>query len=103
MPLAEDYDFVLRLAAITPGCVVDEVLAEIRLHANRTTTLAGPFDGYLGKVIAYRKAARTMGDPTLRRLARRQLLSHVRELLRRAVRHGAVGEIARMALALGRS
>lgn len=101
LPLAEDYDFVLRLAASSPGCVVDEPLAEVYLHPNRTTTLAGPFDGYLGKVMAYRKAARTMSEPTLRRIARRQLRSHTAELLRRAVRHGALGQIARVILALG--
>ena len=103
LPLAEDYDFVLRLATHAPGCVVDEVLAEIRLHPARTTTLAGPFDGYLGKVMAYRKAARAMPDPGLRLIARRQLRLHTAEFLRRAVRHGALGQIARVALALGES
>ena len=103
LPLAEDYDFVLRLAATTPGCVVDDVLAEITIHPARTTALAGPFDGYLGKVLAYRKASRTMPEPVLRQIARRQLRSHTAEFLRRAIRHGAVGQIARVAVALGRS
>jgi glycosyltransferase involved in cell wall biosynthesis len=72
LPLAEDYDFVLRLATKAPGCVVDAVMAELRIHDERTTSRSGPFDGYLGKVIAYRKAARTIPDRRLRRLAWRQ-------------------------------
>ena len=103
LPLAEDYDFVLRLAAKAPGCVVDEALAEIRIHPARTTTLARPFDGYFGKVMAYRKAARMMPDRRLRQIARRQLRRHLAGFLRRTIRHGAVGQIARVAGALARS
>ncbi len=103
MPLAEDYDFNLRLATTTPGCVVDETLADIRMHPGRTTSQAGLYDGYLGKVIAYRKASRTMPDPRLRQIARRQLYSHVGTFLRRAIRHGAIGQMARVAAALGRA
>jgi glycosyltransferase involved in cell wall biosynthesis len=103
LPLAEDYDFVLRLAALEPGCVVDEVMAEIRMHDGRTTSSAGPFDGYFGKIVAYRKAARTLHDSELRNLARQQLRSHLVEFLRRAVRHGSARQIARLAVALGRA
>jgi glycosyltransferase involved in cell wall biosynthesis len=103
LPLAEDYDFVLRLAALVPGCVVDEVMAEIRLHDGRTTSLSGPFDGYFGKVIAYRKAARALQQSELREIANRQLRSHLAEFLRRAVRHGSARQIARVAVALGRA
>jgi glycosyltransferase involved in cell wall biosynthesis len=103
MPLAEDYDFVLRLATTAPGCVVDEALADIRMHPGRTTSRAGLYDGYLGKVIAYRKASRLMPDPRLRRIARRQLYSHLGTFLRRATRHGAMGQVARVAAALVRA
>jgi glycosyltransferase involved in cell wall biosynthesis len=103
LPLAEDYDFVLRLASLTPGCVVDDVMAQIRMHDGRTTSLSGPFDGYFGKIIAYRKAARTLGDPELRKLANRQLRSHLAEFLRRAVRHRSARQIARVAVALRRA
>lgn len=102
MPLAEDYDFVIRLAARTPGSVVDEVLADVRDHGERSTSLAGPLDGYFGKVLAYRKAAGTLPGPQLRALARRQLRSHLRVFVGRAVRHGAVGQLARVAAAMMR-
>src|SRR5207342_2506839 len=36
LPLGGDYDLALRLAATAAGCAVDEVLAEIRLHDDRT-------------------------------------------------------------------
>src|SRR5262245_29335748 len=103
IPLAEDYDFVLRLASLEPGCVVDDVLAEIRIHEGRTTSQCGPFDEYFGKVIAYRKAARTFHETGLRDLANQQLRSHLAEFLRRAVRHRSARQIARIAVALGRA
>lgn len=53
--------------------------------------------------MASRRAARAMSDPGLRRIARRPPRSDTAESLRRAVRHGAVGQIARVAVALGRS
>src|SRR5262245_25869041 len=95
LPLAEDYDFVLRLAALAPGCVVDDVMAEIRMHESRTTSLSGPFDGYFGKVMAYRKAARALHESDLRDLANRQLRSHLVEFIRQAVRHRSARQIAR--------
>src|SRR5439155_6923711 len=88
IPLVDDYDFVLRLSARVRGCVVDEVLAEIRIHQGRSTAQAGLYLGDLGKAITYRKAARTLDDPGLRRLARRQLRAHVGALASRAIRHG---------------
>ena len=100
LPLAEDYDFALRLAMKAPGCVVDAVMAELRIHDGRTTSRSGPFDGYLGKVIAYRKAARAIPDRRLRRVAWRQFCSHLGEFLRRAVRHGSFRQIVRVAAAL---
>jgi glycosyltransferase involved in cell wall biosynthesis len=103
LPLAEDYDFVVRLASGQPGSVVDEVLADVRLHPARTTTLAGPFDGYLGKIMAYRKAGSAIPDPALRRIARRQLRSHTAEYIRRAIRHRRPGELSRLAGALWHS
>jgi glycosyltransferase involved in cell wall biosynthesis len=103
LPLAEDYDLALRLAAAAPGCVVDEVLVDVRLHAGRTTALAGPFDGYFGKILACRKAARTLTDRRSRAIARRCLRSHLAEFLRRALRYCAIGQIARVTLALMRA
>ena len=103
LPLAEDYDFVLRLASRVPGCVVEDVMTQIRIHDGRTTSLSGPFDGYFGKVIAYRKAARSLGEPELRALANRQLRSHLAEFLRRAVRHGSARQILRVAIAICRT
>lgn len=90
------YDFALRLAANTPGCAVDHVLAEIWIHEARTTTVSGRFDGDRGKPITYRKASRALPDPELRRIARRQMRAHLRALARRAIRDGAVGEIVRL-------
>ncbi len=103
LPLAEDYDFALRLAARAPGCVVDAVMAEFRIHDGRTTSRSGPFDGYLGKVIAYRKAALAIPDRRIRRVAQRQLRSHLGEFLRRAVCHGSLRQIVRVAAALRRA
>jgi glycosyltransferase involved in cell wall biosynthesis len=103
LPLAEDYDFVLRLAAIAPGLVVDDVLAEIRLHPERTTSRSGAFDGYFGKVMAYRKAERGTPDARLRLIARRQLRAHLGAFLRQAARRGAIGQMIRIASALGRA
>lgn len=102
LPLAEDYDFALRLADAASGCVIDEVLVDVHLHERRTTSLAGPFDGYFGKILAYRKAARTLTDWRSRAIARRQLRSHLAEFLRRALRHGAIGQIVRVTGALRR-
>ncbi len=102
LPLAEDYDLALRLAAAAPGCVIDTVLVDVRLHERRTTALAGPFDGCFGKIVAYRKAARTLTDQRSRAIARRRLRSHLAEFLRRALRYGAIGQIVRVTLALMR-
>jgi glycosyltransferase involved in cell wall biosynthesis len=95
IPVAEDYDFALRLAFHSPALVVAEPIAEIRIHEARTTSLVGPYLGNLGMAMVYRKAARMLQDQDLRRLARRQERSHFAALAKRAIRQGAVGELAR--------
>jgi len=100
LPLAEDYDFVLRLAAGARGCVVDDVIATVTVHRTRTTSLAGPFTGHLGKAMAYRKAAHSLTDATLRSVARRQMRSHLQVIARRSIRHRAPREFFRAIRAL---
>jgi len=102
IPLVDDYDFALRLTAHAPGCVVNDTVAEIRIHAGRTTSQAGQYLGDLGKAMVYRKAARTLTDPHLRQLARRQQFAHFSALARRAMRHAAAGELMRAARSLWR-
>jgi glycosyltransferase involved in cell wall biosynthesis len=100
IPLAEDYDFALRLALRSPGLVVTDPIAEIRIHDARTTSLAGPYLGNLGMAMVYRKAAGMLQDRDLRRLARRQQRSHFAALAKRAIRQGAVAELVRATRAL---
>ena len=102
IPLVDDYDFALRLTAHAPGCVVNDTVAEIRIHEERTTSQAGRYLGDLGKAMAYRKAARTLTDPRLRRLARRQQDAHFSALVWRAIRHGAAAELVRAVWSLWR-
>jgi hypothetical protein len=90
LPLAEDYDFAIRLAASAPGVVVDDPLIEIRLHDARTTILRGYVELYVGKALTFRKAAAGLNDPRARRLARRQHRAHVAQLTARAIRRGDV-------------
>ncbi len=102
IPLVDDYDFALRLSAHAPGSVVNDTVAEIRIHDGRTTAQAGPYLGDLGKAMAYRKAARALADPHLRQLARRQQFAHFSVLARRAMRHAAAGELVRATRSLWR-
>jgi glycosyltransferase involved in cell wall biosynthesis len=37
IPFADDHDFLVRLAFTSSACVIDEVVAEVREHAGRTT------------------------------------------------------------------
>jgi hypothetical protein len=55
-------DLAVRLAASAPGCVVDEVLAQSRVHEGRTTAARGYVVGYVEKIMTYRKAASTLPD-----------------------------------------
>ena len=54
IPFADDYDFLVRLAFVSPGCVVDEVVADVREHAGRTTRQR--YDQTLGMAMTYRGA-----------------------------------------------
>ena len=87
LPLGGDYDLALRLAATAAGCAVDEVLAEIRLHDERTTARRGYIDCYVDKIRAYRREA-TAGEPRTKRLAQRELARHVAALIGLGVRRG---------------
>jgi glycosyltransferase involved in cell wall biosynthesis len=88
VPLVDDYELTLRLAAAARGVVVDDPLVEIRLHDARTTTIRGYMEVYVGKALALRRAAETLTDPRASRLARRQLRAHVMQLAARAIRRG---------------
>jgi glycosyltransferase involved in cell wall biosynthesis len=88
--LSEDYDFALRLATEAPGCALNEPLADIRVHSNRTTTLTGGFKGHVAKAIVFKKAMKTLPTPELRQLAAARYREHVRAFTRAGIRRGAL-------------
>jgi glycosyltransferase involved in cell wall biosynthesis len=88
IPLVDDFDLAIRLAEAAPCCVVADVLAEIRLHETRTTLLRGDIEGYVGKILVFRKAASTLRDARSRRIARRQRNAHMVQLVTRTLRRG---------------
>jgi glycosyltransferase involved in cell wall biosynthesis len=78
----DDYDFVLRLAQISPATVVDQLVAEAREHPDRGTRHR--YDQMLNFAAAYYRAARAIDDPALGRLCRQRARGKLREYLANA-------------------
>lgn len=54
----EDYDLVLRLAAIGPIAVLDEVLTRYRVHSQQMSRGAAPYGPHIRRVVAGRQELR---------------------------------------------
>lgn len=70
LPLRDDLDLVLRLAAREPVLAVDQPLTRLREHAGRTTAAAA--SPHEATVRVYDRFLQREGDPALRRAAREQ-------------------------------
>jgi glycosyltransferase involved in cell wall biosynthesis len=89
IPFADDYDFLVRLAFVSRACVVDEVVADVREHARRTTHQR--YDQILGMAMRYRTYRRLVTDRALKRVCTHRLASEIREYLSRARAAGQLG------------
>lgn len=79
VPLCEDLDFLIRLAAIGRACAVAGIVAEIREHPGRSTRTRY---GHLAALAwAYWRYQRLTADPTIRRASRRRAYRYTREYL----------------------
>ena len=88
IPFADDHDFLVRLAFASSACVVDEVVADVREHAGRTTLER--YDQTLGIAMAYRSYRAMVADPELKRVCARRSWSLIRTYLARARAAGAL-------------
>ena len=91
--LSEDYDFALRLATLARGSALNEPLADIRVHSNRTTTLTGGFKGHVAKAIVFKKAMKALPTSELRQLAAARYREHVRTFMKIGPRRGAIRDL----------
>ena len=66
IPFSDDHDFIVRLAFASSACVVDEIVADVREHAGRTTLER--YEQTLGIAMAYRGYGRIVTDPALKRV-----------------------------------
>lgn len=89
IPFADDYDFLVRLALVSMACVVDEVVADIREHAGRTTHQR--YDQTLGIAMTYRSYRRLVADRSLKRVCTQRMASLIRSYLHRARAEGELG------------
>lgn len=79
VPLCEDLDFLIRLAAIGRACAVAGIVAEIREHPGRSTRARY---GHLAALAwAYWRYQRLTADRTIRRASRRRAYRYIREYL----------------------
>jgi hypothetical protein len=90
IPYADDYDFLVRLAFVTMACVVDEVVADVREHAGRTTHQR--YDQTLGIAMTYRTYRRLVTDPALKGVCTQRSVAQIRSYLSSA---RAAGELRR--------
>jgi glycosyltransferase involved in cell wall biosynthesis len=81
IPWGDDYDFVVRLAHHAHGCVVDDVVAEVREHADRGSRGPRRHQMHVGHVRAMRKCRRWLTDEGLKRAARRRAIDEARRFL----------------------
>lgn len=66
----DDYDLVLRLAAIGPIAVLDEVLTSYRVHSQQMSRGAAPYGPHIRRVVAGRRELRRrLGASRLRAAA----------------------------------
>jgi len=91
----QDYDLVVRIALRAPVHAVDEPLVRARVHAGRTTTLARPEEVQLHHAAVFHTLADEVGDPALRRIARRKEAQALMGAGNRLLRRGAVLRAAR--------
>jgi glycosyltransferase involved in cell wall biosynthesis len=89
IPYADDYDFLVRLAFVTMACVVDEIVADVREHAGRTTHQR--YDQTLGIAMTYRTYRRLVTDPALKRVCTQRSVAQIRSYLSRARAAGELG------------
>jgi hypothetical protein len=88
IPFADDHDFLVRLAFTSSACVIDEVVAEVREHAGRTTRHR--YDQTLGIAMRYGAYRDMASDDTLKRVCLRRRRSLIRSYLSRARATGAL-------------
>ncbi|HEX7980497.1 MAG TPA: glycosyltransferase family A protein [Gemmatimonadaceae bacterium] len=86
-PFRQDFDLVVRIALRAPAHAVDESLVRAREHTGRRTTVTRPEEVQLHNAAVFRALAAEVGDPELRRIARRKeaglLMAAGKGLLRR--------------------
>jgi glycosyltransferase involved in cell wall biosynthesis len=83
----DDYDFLVRLAMISPACAVDTVVASVRDHADRGSRERRDFA--LSLAMAYRRYGRQLTDRELRHICRSRMWFLVRHHLAQARAAGA--------------
>jgi hypothetical protein len=79
----------VRLAFVSLACVVDEVVADVREHAGRTTNQR--YDQTLGIAMRYRSYRRLVTDRALKQVCTQRIASEVRAYLSRARAAGELG------------
>jgi glycosyltransferase involved in cell wall biosynthesis len=84
IPWGDDYDFVVRLAHHAHGCVVDDVVAEVRDHAERGSRGPRRSQTHIGQIRAMRKCWPWLTDKDLRHAARRRAIVETRHFLANA-------------------
>jgi hypothetical protein len=89
-PFRQDYDLVVRMALRAPAHAVDESLVRAREHPGRTTTLTRPEEVQLHHAAVFRTLAAEIGDPELRRIARRKEAQSLMAAGKRLLKQGAV-------------
>ena len=89
-PFRQDYDLVVRIALRAPAHAVDESLVRAREHAGRTTTLARPEDVLVHHAAVFHTLASEVGDPELRRIAKRKEAGLLMAAGKRLARRGSL-------------
>lgn len=97
----EDYDLVLRLAARSELCALEETLTLVRDHLARSTTAQRPSELHRHHEMAFRKAKRAATTRRIRRLCARQcaayLVAQARALSQEGEHRRALAALARAA------
>ena len=88
IPFADDHDFLVRLAFASPACVVDDIVAEVREHAGRTTHHR--YDQTLGIALRYGTYRDMAPDHALKGVCQRRQRELIRSYLSRARAAGAL-------------
>jgi len=88
-PFRQDYDLVVRMALRAPAHAVDESLVRAREHPGRTTSMTRPEEVLFHHAAVFRALADDVGDPALRRIARRKEAALRAAAGKRLLRRGA--------------